>query len=706
MLKIAVLLITILNQGMGIDYQRFFEDGKVGLKDNSGNIVLPAQYQSLGWSDGSLSLSGNLIGFQENDHWGLLNLNNEKITPAVYVSLAPLGSEYFEAAVIQKLSVFPKKGVINTSGKVVISFNYESLQYDGNRFIATQRSRDGFAYGLLDIQEKVVIPIRYLRITPIGTLRYAVENDKKKMALFADTGRQITGFDIDSISGFKSNKAIIYKDLLRGLINRQGDIMEQADFREIKIHDDGTYSVQTQHKWKVLNNINETILEIKADSVTALSKDLYSVSKSGYHQLRDANFSIADSAWYSSISELYDGMMIVGYKNKFGLLDYQAKPKTAFIYDSLLFLRGLIAVKRRFYNQLLWTICDYDGKQKSDHFYEKIATYDEQYLITSYKNYKGILSVSGKEIFPCIYNEIVQIRDNTVSVKFHNQYGILNLNGDWLVGPMNYPLYILKDKLFLEYQDDITYMKSYDGDIIYFSKNPLQDEGDYLLENWPDGKMWKIDLSGRIFAKQGDSPSLLFEALYAPSEGFYGIKKDGRFGFVDDQNRLRIANRYEGIGSFKGGLAPVMIRNKWGFIDMRENIVIQPQFDFAEDFYKDISIVQRGGKFGLIDRSGNFIIQLSYEEIKRLSNDNYLIRKNEDYGLAAPNGKIIINPGYDALEDLGNGFATVKRSGKYGLINMEGFASIPLIYESLSYNKLNDRYFAGTQSVWIKKDRP
>jgi hypothetical protein len=375
-------------------------------------------------------------------------------------------------------------------------------------------------------------------------------------------------------------------------------------------------------------------------------------------------------------------------------------------FDSLTILNHLLAGRKSTYGLMAWGLYDFNGVRKSEHYFESIITYDDTHLITRIKNYHGLIDINGKEILPTIYEDIFQVSHEKISVKFHQQFGILNFRGDWLVGPSNYPVEILKDGYYLEKQPANIFLKNRNGSIIYFSENQLTDEGDYLIETWPDGKVWRIDLSGRIFAEHGDSPSLLFEAVYPPSEGFYGIKKDGRYGFVDEQNRLRIANRYEGIGSFNDGLAPIKIRGRWGFIDKFENIVIQPQYQHATDFYKGISIVERGGSFGLIDSKGNQVISAVYNSIKRLNNDHYLIEKNGEFGLATHSGKIIINPSYDELTDLDNGYVIVKRSNKYGLLTREGLNTIPIIYDEIIYDESLNRYFALKQAQWIKKDRP
>ncbi|MEJ0057077.1 MAG: hypothetical protein WDN75_16325 [Bacteroidota bacterium] len=69
------------------DYKRFEENGKIGLKDESGAVVLPASFDALGWSDGNFSVIGQITGYRQNNHWGLLNLKKEFITKAEFSTL-------------------------------------------------------------------------------------------------------------------------------------------------------------------------------------------------------------------------------------------------------------------------------------------------------------------------------------------------------------------------------------------------------------------------------------------------------------------------------------------------------------------------------------------------------------------------------------------------------------------------------------------
>ena len=64
------------------DFSVFSENGKVGLKDNQGQVVIPATYDELGWSNGTFSVINNITGYRKNDTWGLLNIETKKAEPA------------------------------------------------------------------------------------------------------------------------------------------------------------------------------------------------------------------------------------------------------------------------------------------------------------------------------------------------------------------------------------------------------------------------------------------------------------------------------------------------------------------------------------------------------------------------------------------------------------------------------------------------
>ncbi|MEJ0031821.1 MAG: WG repeat-containing protein [Bacteroidota bacterium] len=102
---------------------------------------------------------------------------------------------------------------------------------------------------------------------------------------------------------------------------------------------------------------------------------------------------------------------------------------------------------------------------------------------------------------------------------------------------------------------------------MYFTNNQLRFINGAFEETSDDGTVRHVTLAGISSTISGPPMVDKTEEVFEESEGMRGIRRDGNYGFVDAKGRLRIANRYEGIGTFRDGLAPVMILGKWGFVD-------------------------------------------------------------------------------------------------------------------------------------------
>lgn len=194
-----ILLLTAALSSSALDYERFEQGGKVGIRDTQGQVVLPAAFDALGWSDGSFSLIGQITGYRQGSRWGLINLKKEYVTKADYLTITSAGGD--RVRVSRELNaVATRYGCLNLSGEVVIPFEYDDITIHDLRAVVMRKEGARYNYGLIDLNNRTVLPLQYERITPLGTLRYAVRNFEGKTALYADDGKWITGFDIDSRS--------------------------------------------------------------------------------------------------------------------------------------------------------------------------------------------------------------------------------------------------------------------------------------------------------------------------------------------------------------------------------------------------------------------------------------------------------------------------------------------------------------------------
>src|SRR5262245_57874344 len=128
-------------------YNVFEENGKVGLKDDRGQVVIPAVYEAIGWSDGSVSVIERVTGYKKNCMWVLIDLDNKHVTKASFSGLIPGEGNILVAFKHSHLSLRFATGCIDTTGKEIIPFQYESAVVSDLRVIVSSKSSHQYKYG-------------------------------------------------------------------------------------------------------------------------------------------------------------------------------------------------------------------------------------------------------------------------------------------------------------------------------------------------------------------------------------------------------------------------------------------------------------------------------------------------------------------------------------------------------------------------------
>lgn len=170
------------------------------------------------------------------------------------------------------------------------------------------------------------------------------------------------------------------------------------------------------------------------------------------------------------------------------------------------------------------------------------------------------------------------------------------------------------------------------------------------------------------------------------SEGLIAVKKDGKWGFMDESGAMVIQPAYDMVNDFWGGLAAVAngewltdpyggshFTGKWGFIDKTGKTVIEMKYDTVDEALlgtdKDTWITIVGNiagqdewgiyNYGLIDKTGKVLLPLEYSYVRNIAGEADLleISKGTDYdnrkcGVADFTGKVVIPMAYDGISTL------------------------------------------------------
>src|SRR5690606_34970310 len=307
--------------GLAETYQTFEVDGKIGLRDAKGNVVIPPAYDALGWSEGPFSVIGQVTGYKTSGRWGIIAVNNREITEATYTGLIPAEGNLILAYKRMPGSSRFLAGCLDTSGKEVIPFQYEGLTINSMRGIVYVRSGKGYKYGLIDLHNRPIIPIEYEQIQFLGSLRYAVQDTTGRFALFTENGKPLTGFIFDDITRFRNNYAIVYQNGYQGIIDRNGLLRVNPSFTNIQLEDNGQARGRKQNKWTILDGKNNTLQTVQYDSIFPLGDDRFGIRKGAGIVITSNNFRELTPTRFSSVGTFDNQRAVVTLNGRQGLID-------------------------------------------------------------------------------------------------------------------------------------------------------------------------------------------------------------------------------------------------------------------------------------------------------------------------------------------------------------------------------------------------
>jgi hypothetical protein len=452
-------------------------------------------------------------------------------------------------------------------------------------------------------------------------------------------------------------------------------------------------------EWHVLRANNTVSETIGADSIVSLGERRFKIETAGTSTLTDEFLKSIQSENVSDISFFRNGRAVVRNKNRYGVIRKNGSTILPTDFQEIILGESFILTNEKKVDKVSWSLRDTLGQRKHAKSYDLLVPKQGSIFPAVKNGYWGALDANGKELIACVYDSLVEISNHQLVVKFKGQYGIISLKEEWLAFPQPHRLKLLNNDRYLKVIGNTVFLCSFNGAILYFTINPIDLHEDHFVEHVHTGGTWVIDYDGRIVSRQlpPDEPT---EKIFPATEGLRGIKKNGKFGFIDDQGRLRIANRYEDILPFQEGLAAIKIRNKWGFINRDEKIVIQPVYEQVKPFENGYSFVKQNGLVGIIDKEGKLIVPTRFSKVTRLENGRFLLEAGNLFGLADSMGNILLFPKYESLTDLNTGYVIVQLQGKFGLVTLQGVNTIPILFEKLSYDKENDRFLGLKKSDW------
>ncbi|MDW3208590.1 MAG: WG repeat-containing protein [Reichenbachiella sp.] len=681
------------------------EGEKVGLKDENGEILIPAQYNQLGWSKGLNVPVNSVIGYKK-EHWGLITIKNKVITSPRYYSLEAFHRNLIIASIKGKFSNELFFGVINFKGEVVVDFKYHSIKPLQDLLIVSERKRGKSYYGLLSQQGKKLLPTDFVRIAYFKDDLFVFTNEKKKNGIINKNGLIKIEASLDSIAPASDHYSLIIKAGKVGAIDSAGTILHKAEFKSIP-----SLNQTEEFKHFQIFDANHSLLkDFYCDSIFEISSDLMVVSRNGFSEILNRDFEMVYRG--QSLKQLSAFRKNVIVKNGvYRIIKYNGEQVNKSGFDTLIFDANYIYASAGDG----WNIINKFGSNISSLQFDSLLANSNNLIPVKRNDYWGYIDHSGKMAIPAKFDEAGLFIGNIARVNYLGSKRIINQFGEF-IGEYEYDrVTIQKSNTALVTKRGRTDLINYRGKILFQTYNHLRPNPFGYSETTEEGKVGLVSPLGEIIlhpeydsiskplskrfavVTQGNQVGLInskgfwiiplsedIQEICHEGEGFISIKKNGQYGFVDFGQRLLIANRYEKTKPFTSDLAAVSLNDKWGFIDKKEKLVIQPTYDQVTSFKNGISLVRRDGKIGAIDHTGSVKIKIEFDSIHITTHDFLLGNKNGKLGLFNQFGDPLLQPSYTHIQPTMDGHFIVERRGLYGLIDSSGRYSIPLRYFSIN----------------------
>ena len=99
------------------------------------------------------------------------------------------------------------------------------------------------------------------------------------------------------------------------------------------------------------------------------------------------------------------------------------------------------------------------------------------------------------------------------------------------------------------------------------------------------------------------------DEFYGFNYGFSRVKKNGKWGFIDEKGILICEIKYEKVSSFIYGRAAVKENGKWGFINKEGEPICEIKYDLIYSFKDEgFAYVYLDGKKYLMNKKGETLL--------------------------------------------------------------------------------------------------
>ena len=299
-----------------------------------------------------IPFENTVLKYKQNDKYGLISIEGEEITDAIYDEISSVN--YKEGMLLVKQN--GKYGIININGKVVIKPEYDNITVDNyynvntgyqkTGFIVCNIKEEGYRYGYIDYRGKKILDTIYTEIERVTD----IEDDKDIYIVAYKDGQAgllknkklILDYEYEDIIYYAYNDVfIVQRNGKQGITDRKGNIKIDTKYTNISFGGQYVNAVDENNETKILDlNGNEVTDGYISKMPTEDGKHYIVYDEEGIYKIIDNNGNVVIDNKYTNIEEIGNNYYIVANNRNNGIIDLTGKSLVDLKYNSIVELNN------------------------------------------------------------------------------------------------------------------------------------------------------------------------------------------------------------------------------------------------------------------------------------------------------------------------------------------------------------------------------
>jgi len=225
-----------------------------------------------------------------------------------------------------------------------------------------------------------------------------------------------------------------------------------------------------------------------------------------------------------------------------------------------------------------------------------------------------------------------------------------------------------------------------------FNYTKLESSGSGLFGFEKDGKFGYIDKNEKVVVPAIYSYENTYSGIPSFTNGYAKIKKDGKYGVLDKTGKVAIPFDYESLYFlFDAAYASVSKKTDsktlYGIVNMQNKLIVPFEYDNQFQVNDNLVAYKQNAKWGLMDITGKKMLPAEYDYLFPYAKDKVLqARKGTQYGFIDLSGKWLFEKASSVYTLNGSyfGMITCIVSSKYGFLDLKGNEVIITRYDNAS----------------------